>query len=83
MKAGKAPASGKGAGAFGGRTDMAEDKDFAALCDRYVKARMEEKLRGKELNELYEACVAKGKALDMTRYAIEGAIAKRLEERMI
>ena len=63
--------------------DMTEDKEFAALCDKYVEARMEEKVRGKELNELYEACVAKGKALDMTRYAIEEAIAKRLEERMI
>ena len=62
---------------------MTEDREFAALCDKYVEARMEEKLRGKELNELYEACVAKGKALDMTRYAIEEAIAKRLEERMI
>lgn len=63
--------------------EMTEDKEFAALCDKYVEARMEEKVRGKELNELYEACVAKGKALDMTRYAIEEAIAKRLEERMI
>ena len=62
---------------------MTEDKEFAALCDKYVEARMEEKLRGKELNDLYEACVAKGKALDMTSYAIEGAIAKRLEKRMI
>ncbi len=62
---------------------MTEDKDFAALCDKYVKARMEEKMRGKELNDLYEACIEKGKALDMTRYAIEEAIAKRLEERMV
>ena len=62
---------------------MTEDKEFAALCDKYVEARMEEKLRGKELNDLYEACVAKGKALDMTRYAIEEAIAKRMEERMV
>ena len=62
---------------------MADDKDFAALCDKYVEARMKEKMRGKELNDLYEACIEKGKALDMTRYAIEEAIAKRLEERMI
>lgn len=62
---------------------MTEDKDFAALCDKYVEARMKEKMRGKELNDLYEACIEKGKALDMTRYAIEEAIAKRLEERMI
>ena len=62
---------------------MTEDKDFAALCDKYVEARMKEKMRGKELNDLYEACIEKGKALDMTRYAIEEAIARRLEERMI
>lgn len=62
---------------------MTEDKDFAALCDKYVEARMKEKMRGKELNDLYEACIEKGKALDMTRYAIEEAIAKRLEERMV
>ena len=62
---------------------MEEDREFAALCDRYVEARMKEKLRGKELNDLYEACVAKGKALDMTRYAIEESIERRLEERMI
>ncbi len=62
---------------------MTEDKDFAALCDKYVEARMKEKMRGKELNDLYEACIEKGKALDMTRYAIEEAIAKRLEARMV
>ena len=62
---------------------MTEDKDFAALCDKYVEARMKEKMRGKELNDLYEACIEKGKALDMTRYAIEEAIATRLEERMV
>lgn len=62
---------------------MAEDKDFAALCEKYAAARSEGTLRGKALNELYEACIAKGKSLDMVRYAIEKAIERRLEERMI
>ena len=62
---------------------MAEDKDFAALCEKYAAARSEGTLRGKALNELYEACIAKGRSLDMARYAIEEAIARRLEERMI
>ena len=62
---------------------MAEDKDFAALCEKYAAARSEGTLRGKALNELYEACIAKGRSLDMARYAIEEAIARRLEARMI
>ena len=62
---------------------MAEDKDFAVLCEKYAAARSEGTLRGKALNELYEACIAKGKSLDMARYAIEKAIERRLEERMI
>lgn len=62
---------------------MAEDKDFAVLCEKYAAARSEGTLRGKALNELYEACIAKGKSLDMARYAIEKSIERRLEERMI
>ena len=62
---------------------MAEDKDFVELCEKYAAARSEGTLRGKALNELYEACIAKGRSLDMARYAIEEAIARRLEARMI
>ena len=62
---------------------MGENKEFLDLCRKYAAARSEGNLRGKELNELYEACMAKGKSLDMTRYAIEEAIEKCLEERMI
>lgn len=62
---------------------MAEDREFAALCEKYAAARSEGTLRGKALKELYEACIAKGRSLDMARYAIEEAIERRLEERMI
>ena len=62
---------------------MAEDKNFMELCRKYATARSEGTLRGKDLSALYEACMAKGKSLDMTRYAIEEAIEKCLEERMI
>ena len=61
---------------------MAADKEFIEMCRRYAAARSEGK-RGKELNELYIACMEKGRNLDMTRYAIEEAIENCLEERMI
>ncbi len=62
---------------------MTEDKQLLELCKKYAAARSEGTIRGKDLNELYEACVARGKELDMTRYAIEEVIEKCLEERMI
>ena len=62
---------------------MAVDKDFMELCRKYAAARSEGNLRGKELSDLYEACMEKGKSLDMTRYAIEETIETCLEERMI
>ena len=62
---------------------MAEDKEFMALCRKYAEARSEGTLHGKELTALYEACMEKGKSLDMTRYAIEEAIENCLEERLI
>ncbi len=61
---------------------MAEDKEFMALCRKYATARSEG-TRGKELTALYEACMEKGKSLDMTRYAIEEAIENCLEERLL
>ena len=61
---------------------MALDKEFMELCRKYVTARGEGK-RGKELADLYKACMEKGKDLDMTRYAIEETIENCLEERMI
>ena len=62
---------------------MAEDKDFLEMCRKYAKARSEGTLRGKELSDFYQASMEKGKSLDMTRYAMEEAIEKCLEERMI
>ena len=62
---------------------MMKDEEFMELCRQYAVARMDQALRGKELNALYEACVAKGKSLDMTRYAIEEAIESCIEEKMI
>ena len=63
---------------------MAENnKEFMDLCREYAAARSDPEKSGKEKNALYEACMEKGKALDMTRYAIEEAIEACLEERMI
>lgn len=62
---------------------MAEDKEFMALCRKYAAARTEGTLHAKELTALYEACMEKGKSLDMTRYAIEEAIENCLEERLL
>ena len=62
---------------------MAEDKEFMALCRKYAAARTEGTLHAKELAALYEACMEKGKSLDMTRYAIEEAIENCLEERLL
>ena len=73
-----------GRGRFaGGGDDMAADKEFMELCRKYAEARSDPQKTGKERNELYEACMEKGKSLDMTRYAIEEAIENCLEERMI
>ena len=62
---------------------MAHDEEFMAMCRQYAEARSEGKMPSKMLNALYEACMNKGKSLDMTRYAIEEAIEQCLEERMI
>ncbi|MBR1884857.1 MAG: hypothetical protein IJ812_00470 [Schwartzia sp.] len=62
---------------------MEENREFMDLCRKYAAARSEGNLRGKELSELYEACMEKGKSLDMTRYAIEEAIESCLEERLL
>ena len=62
---------------------MAENAEFMELCRKYAEARSEGTLRGKELSDLYGAIMEKGKSLDMTRYAMEEAIEKCLEERMI
>ncbi|MBR1553231.1 MAG: hypothetical protein IJ631_04380 [Schwartzia sp.] len=62
---------------------MEENKEFMDLCRAYAEARNDPQKSGKDKNALYEACMEKGKALDMTRYAIEEAIEKCLEERMI
>ena len=62
---------------------MAADKDFMEMCRKYAEARSEGSLRGKALSDLYEAIMEKGKSLDMTRYEMEEAIEKCLEERMI
>ncbi len=62
---------------------MADDRELLELCRKYAAARYEGTMRGKELNDLYEACMDRGKALDMTRYAIEEVIERCLEERMI
>ena len=62
---------------------MAEDQEFLALCREYAAARSDPQKTGKERNALYEACMEKGKSLDMTRYAIEEAIENCLEERLI
>lgn len=53
------------------------------MCRKYAEARSEGTLRGKELSDFYQAIMEKGKSLDMTRYAMEEAIEKCLEERMI
>ena len=68
---------------FSGGDNMAEDKDFLEMCRKYAEARSEGTLRGKELSDFYQAIMEKGKSLDMTRYAMEEAIEKCLEERMI
>jgi len=62
---------------------MAEDKEFMELCRKYAAARGEGTLHAKELGALYDACLEKGKSLDMTRYAIEEVIENCLEERLI
>ncbi len=62
---------------------MAENKEFMDLCREYAAARSDAQKTPKEVNALYEACMEKGKSLDMTRYAIEEAIEKCLEERLI
>ena len=62
---------------------MSEDKEFMALCRKYAAARGEGTLHAKELSALYEACIEKGKSLDMTRYAIEEAIERCLEEHLL
>ncbi len=62
---------------------MAAKEEFMEMCRKYAVARSEGTLRGKALSDLYQAIMEKGKALDMTRYAMEEAIEKCLEERMI
>ena len=62
---------------------MAANEEFMEMCRKYAAARSEGTLRGKALSDLYQAIMEKGKALDMTRYAMEEAIEKCLEERMI
>ncbi len=62
---------------------MPEDSVFMEMCRKYAKARTEGTLRGHELNAHYDACLEKGKELGMTRYAIEEAIEKCLEEQML
>ncbi len=62
---------------------MSANEEFMELCRKYASAREDKNLHAKELNALYEECLEKGKSLDMTRYAIEEAIEKCLEERII
>ena len=62
---------------------MPANEEFMEMCRKYAEGRSEGTLRGKALSDLYQAIMEKGKALDMTRYAMEEAIEKCLEERMI
>ena len=62
---------------------MVQDEEFMAMCRQYAEARTDGTMPSKMLNALYEACMNKGRSLDMTRYAIEETIENCLEERLI